>query len=341
MTEVWLASVHRPGQARAMARRAEAGGFDGISFGDTQDLGADPFIGLALAADATQTIKLGVRVTNPCTRHAAATACAIATVQDQSGGRAVLGVGRGDSSVAHVARAPATVDQLTRYVQALRAYLGSATSGADDQLSWLGSGRVAGLPAVPVDVAATGPRTIAAGAGSADAVTLNVGADPRRLAAAVKLARAAPRPAELGPLTLGAYVNVAPHHDAEVARDLVKGPAAAYAHFSGMSTSTAPGTHPDDEAVFAALGQGYDRARHGRSDASHVCLLTDPFLTRFAVFGDPEQCARRLAALSDCGLDHLVIVGPASDRSAADAMAANALLSREVLPALRSATGGY
>src|SRR5437879_5134498 len=48
---------------------------------------------------------------------------AIATVQAESGGRAVLGIGRGDSSLAHLGLAPAPVRAFERYVDALQRYL--------------------------------------------------------------------------------------------------------------------------------------------------------------------------------------------------------------------------
>src|ERR1019366_4775719 len=107
MLEVWLASVHVPGTAIACGQAAEAEGFDGISFGDTQNLAADPFSGLCLVAAHTGRLRLMVGVTNPVTRQPAVTATAIATVQVESAGRAVLGVGRGDSSLGHLGSRPA------------------------------------------------------------------------------------------------------------------------------------------------------------------------------------------------------------------------------------------
>jgi 5,10-methylenetetrahydromethanopterin reductase len=54
-----------------------------------------------VAAGQTTRIRLGTGVTNPFTHHAAVTAFAIATVHAVSGGRATLGIGRGDSALAH------------------------------------------------------------------------------------------------------------------------------------------------------------------------------------------------------------------------------------------------
>src|SRR4051812_50100106 len=90
---------------------------------DSQNLAGDPFVGLALAARETSTLQLGTGVTNPATRHPAATASAIASVHAASGGRAHLGIGRGDSALAHIGLAPAPVAHFERYIRAVRAYL--------------------------------------------------------------------------------------------------------------------------------------------------------------------------------------------------------------------------
>jgi 5,10-methylenetetrahydromethanopterin reductase len=296
-----------------MAESAEADGFDGIGFGDTQNLAADPYIGLALAARVTSRLLLGVRVATPATRHPTAAANSIATVHLESGGRAVLGVGRGDSSATASGVGP----------MPLRGYLETVQEclAGPRQLWWLPSD----LPKVPVDVAATGPRTIALGARLADAVTVTVGAEPSRVSSAVAMAR---------PASVGAYVNVVAHPSLDVARQLVRGPAAAYAHFSGMGPS-APGAHPDDLPVFASLAANYDRRRHGRSDASHIRFLDDAFVDRFAVAGPPAYCVDRLAALADCGLDRIVVVGPARDGDPEERKLAVELFAKEVLPGLR------
>ena len=79
---------------------------DGFAVVDSQNLSGDSYVALAMAARDTKKIKLGTGVTNPLTRHPAATASAIASIQLISDGRAVLGIGRGDSSLAHIGRAP-------------------------------------------------------------------------------------------------------------------------------------------------------------------------------------------------------------------------------------------
>ena len=76
--EFWTMGSSRPSAADSkflnsagQAMRAEEMGYDGLVFGDSQNMSADCYISLAQAAQATSTIKLGTGVTNTFTRHAA------------------------------------------------------------------------------------------------------------------------------------------------------------------------------------------------------------------------------------------------------------------------------
>ena len=90
---------------------------------NSQNLSGDPYVALAMAATATKRIGLGTGVTNNVTRLAAVTACSIASIQRLSGGRAVLGIGRGGSALAHLGRAPSRLAPFERYLRQLQAYL--------------------------------------------------------------------------------------------------------------------------------------------------------------------------------------------------------------------------
>src|SRR5690606_23316931 len=118
--EVWVCERPVPGRTREAARVAEEAGFDGLAFADTQNLSGDPYSALCLAAQETRRLRLATGATNPLTRHPTVTASAILTVHAESGGRAVLGIGRGDSSLELAGLKPAKVDRLARTVRALR-----------------------------------------------------------------------------------------------------------------------------------------------------------------------------------------------------------------------------
>jgi len=348
MVEVWLASGYRPGTAIAYGQAAEAEGFDGISFGDTQNLGGDPFGGLCLVAGHTDRLGLMVGVTNPLTRLPAVAAAAIATVQVESGGRAVLGLGRGDSSLGHVGRRPATVEVTARFAEQVQRYLRGEVVDIDgyrSEIPWITR---TGQHKVPLDIAATGPRMIVLGAHVAERVTINVGALADRMAGAIALAHKAhaDAPQRAHPLSLGAYLVVAAHPDARVAREIARGPLAAYAHFSGMTGSPAAELSTQDRAVIEALTVAYESSGHstnhpsesvrlGQSRAPHIEHLNDQFVDRFGVVGTPAHCADRLRELVELGLDRLLLVEGSAASLPKEQNQAHRCLVEEVLPALR------
>jgi 5,10-methylenetetrahydromethanopterin reductase len=119
----WLGTFPIPGRAADLARMAEADGWDGLAFTDSQNLGGDTFAALAIAAHVTERITLATGATNPATRHPAVIASAIATIQVESHGRAFLGIARGDSALAYIGRKPLPVLDFARALAAIQAYL--------------------------------------------------------------------------------------------------------------------------------------------------------------------------------------------------------------------------
>ena len=57
----------------------------------------------------TERLHLGLNVTNPGTREPTVTASAFATLQDVSGGRMIMGIGRGDSARRTIGQQPVKV----------------------------------------------------------------------------------------------------------------------------------------------------------------------------------------------------------------------------------------
>ena len=350
MLEIWLASVHVPNSTVACGQAAEAEGLDGISFGDTQNIAADPFAGLCLAATRTNQLGLMVGVTNPLTRVPAVTAAAIATVQAESGGRAVLGLGRGDSSLGHLGRGPASVEVTARFADQVQAYLrGDAVEidGHPSQIPWIAR---LGQPKVPLDIAATGPRMLALGARIAERLTVNMGALPDRVAWALDIARKVRTEAGvIDDLSFGAYLVVAAHPDARIARDLARGPIAPYAHFSGMPGGPATELNEQDRAVIEAVTADYglsghstqhptDPVRLGRQQPLHLKHLDDRFVDRFGVVGTPAHCVARLRELADLGLDRVLLVEGRDPSTPEEQLRAHRTLVQEVLPTLRQVT---
>src|SRR5258708_1324772 len=271
--KIWMYGFPIAGQTAERARQVEDSGGDGLGVSDTQNLAGDPYSALSLAAHTTNHLGLEIAVTNPITRHPAVTASAILTVQVESAGRAVLGIGGGDSSLAYLGRKPASLAQFQAYLQQVQGYLRGEEVTLDGYASRIEWVRQTGLPKVPVDVAATGPKVIEIGAQLADWVTLSLGAQPERLRWGIETARQARLRAGLDPagLSLGAYLNVVVHPNRERARTLARGLTSSFALFSRMAKGDATKSiDPESRAVVEAVSAQYDMSQHGQQEAKHT-----------------------------------------------------------------------
>jgi len=300
-----------PGYTARLAREIEAMGFDALLCPDTQCLSPDPYGQLSLAAASTSRLFLGTGVTNPVTRDASVTAGALATLQKESGGRARCGIGRGDSSAAHIGQRNATTAELRTYMEQVRGYLrgepvkrGDATS----QMRWLAPGE---LPTVPLDLACTGPATIRMAADVADRVSFAVGSAPERIEWALNTLNA--RLKETGrdrtTLSVGAFINLVCDPDEKRAIDLGRMISGMVAHFAGMRDSPVEHLPPQLKALAVRMKSGYDMARHAQNEGSHLRMVDDEFVDWFSICGPPAKCVERLGALIDLGLDHVNLLG--------------------------------
>ena len=351
-TEMWTLGVGIPNHTIAQAERAEAAGWDGLALVDSQNLAGDCYVELALAAKATDRLLLGTGVTNPYTRHPAVTASAIATVHAESGGRAVLGIGRGDSALAHLGLAPAPVADFERYLARLQGYLSGQEVAPDDPAGAGPAGAealgLAGRPAasrihwirpdrakVPVDVFGTGPRVLGVGARHADRVTLAVGAGPERvewgIATVRKAEEQAGRPSS--GVRIGACVNVIVHDDRSEGMRIGSGGIASFARFSVMhGRPTGPVTGAQRE-VLESVHRAYDMNRHTMAAAPQAERLTEEFAASYAIIGPPGECVERLQALTALGVERFVVIGPSLDADRDEAVRAGRRFVEEVLPA--------
>jgi 5,10-methylenetetrahydromethanopterin reductase len=360
--EFWRVGQTSPLTIATDAPALERDGWDGMVIADSQCIVGDSYVGLAIAARETSTLQLGVGVTNPITRHPSVTASAAAGLQAISDGRMTLGIGRGDSSLAHIGLAPAAPAVFERYLRTVQTYLrgggvafdeldrgphrpsselGGAGVPEDSRLRWLRPE----WAKVPVDVAASGPAIIGIAARQAERVTFGVGADHARLQWAIDTARAARVAGGLDPdsLGLGAYVNVVTHPDESVARSLASAGVAMFSRFSVMHGQVVAG--PVDAATrtnFERVAQRYDLREHGSGEAKHRDAVDPEHITSFGIVGTPDQVVDRLVALAGLGLDRVLILGGfagASEQAAADLAVSRAVLAGEVFPAVREKLG--
>src|SRR5437870_3700536 len=105
----------------SLAKQAEKAGFTYAWSFDSHILWHEVYPILTLLAANTKKLKLGTLVTNPVVRDPTVTASLLATLNELSGGRMQLGIGRGDSSRRVMGKKPTTLENLEQTVQIIRA----------------------------------------------------------------------------------------------------------------------------------------------------------------------------------------------------------------------------
>ena len=123
----------RAGIGRRLAtagREADTASSYGLGSFDSHVLWLDPYPLLTLIGAATERMRLGTCVTNPATRDITVTASSLATLNEISGGRMDLGIGRGDSARRVMGKKPTTV----AYMEEAAAIVRALTAGEKVEL---------------------------------------------------------------------------------------------------------------------------------------------------------------------------------------------------------------
>ena len=310
------------------ARQFEEWGWDGLAVGEAHGLIPDPYVVLGLGAAATTTLKVGTAVAVPL-RTPLLAADAMATLHALSGGRASFSLGRGDGAMKVLRRGPLKVREFEDYLRALQAYLRREEVETDGIVSTMSRmddiDPSLGRPPPPVNIAATGPRTIEVAARWADGISFSVGADVDRLRSAIELAQATCEVVGRDPatLTLGCYVQVAvtDGNGAERAREAIRGLVVTHARFSGFEARPVAGVdaaHHERyrhaletmEAVYHSSRGGVTRTAGGRPgeiDFYPREAGADELIDAFAIAGPAAYCVGRLRQIIELGIQRVYI----------------------------------
>lgn len=322
--------------ARTMdqGRLADAAGLDSVWVSEDPD-GWDAFAVLGALAKETERIRLGTGVTNPYARHPNLTAASVATLDRLSGGRAFLGLGRGQAE--WYARAfgmsignPLAV--LEETVGLLREWWGpthratGARSGDEPPFfpidDWeRGVGPI--QAAVPIYLAAVGPKALALAGRIADGLVINDLASPEFVVAAVRRMREAAFSAGRDPDALTVYLRggITVTNDPEPVLERRKATIAMIHALPGMERLLdAPGfdtaaiiaevrRHMRTDEVLARGGGFADLRRAGDLAAAKRAIPTE-LVARLALVGPLEDLRGRLAGFSDLGVTHVFVSPP-------------------------------
>ncbi len=315
-----LKPEHHIERTLALTKQAEAAGFGYGWLFDSHMQFREAYTLLALMATNTTDLRLGTCVTNPATREPSVTASALATLDEISGGRMDLGIGRGDSAVRVLGKRPTTLKTLEQAVTLIRDLVEGRTTefeGAELDLAWTGRWKL------PVWIAGYGPMALAMSGRIADGLILQL-ADPDLIRWMASTMTDSAEKAGRDPSSIKIQ-SAAPAlvGSVEECRERVRG----FAALVGSHVAEVVDRYPP-ERIPAALS-GYVRDEVASTDAEFVA---DDMVDRIAVIGPPEEHVRRLMELNEAGVGQFNLYLMSGDEEAQlDAYGSN------IIPALKAA----
>ena len=299
----------------AKAVLAEESGFSHVWLWDSHILWQEVYPIFTLIAAQTSGIHIGPCVTNPVTRDPTVTASAMATLNEISGGRMEMGIGRGDSAQRVLGRKPVPVSALEQACAQIRDLAEGREidlAGTAVRLPWSAGHRL------PVWVAAYGPLALRCAGRIADGVILQL-ADPFIIEWALQYVREGAEQAGRDPAGIQ-VMAAAPAYlsdDLRRAREQVRWfPALVSNHVVDLVKRYAATDLPAELTDYIAARERYDYAHHGRAGSDNAEFVTDDVVDRFCVLGTPQQVRDKLGQLRDLGVHQFNIYSMVDDPAA-------------------------
>jgi 5,10-methylenetetrahydromethanopterin reductase len=314
------------GVARAVL--SEQMGFDIQGFSENHSRATDCFGEMRDAARATTRIKLQAGPVNFVTRHPGVVAAGIVPIQMLSEGRAVCGVASGDSAVAAAGKRPQRIADMTRDVGHLRTFLDNGVveypDGRESRLEWADDLH---WPHIPIQMACSGPRSIALASRTADRICLGIGTNNERVAWALAIIdeglAASGRARD--DVRVGLFAPLALTADRAGGRATIRTRVSAFAHMqSGGDLSQQPEIL---RRVTRVLRTSYDYRFHrpgAPAENPNSAVCDEEFGEWMGIGGPAAYVTDRLSELVELGVDFFMTALPMDEREpfAADVMPA-------------------
>lgn len=298
-------------EAVERAQRAEALGFEAIFFADSHMNNVDPYQAMALCAANTSRIRFGTAVTNMVYRDPSITANSFATLNEISGGRAIIGLGTGDGPIYSLGRTATRLADFERGLKLIRDLLHDRGVDVPDSKERSG-GNVklkVGMRPVPIYISAEGPKTLAVAGRTCDGVILGTGFDKavtdwarRKITEGAE--SAGRRLDEIDIMPAGMIVV---DDDGDLARRRVRSRMANRAHHNFRFTME---TVPEGEAAgVRRFMENFDISKPIEERVDPV-FVTGYLLERFTIAGTPEECIAKVKRLEEDGIRRILLTPP-------------------------------
>jgi 5,10-methylenetetrahydromethanopterin reductase len=333
----WLTlGIHPKHDLIRMVQLCEQAGMEAFWYADERFF-METYSSLTLCGAHTNQIGLGPGVTDPYSRHPALTAMAIGTLDHFSDGRAVLGLGAGNSGFRELSIQrlhPAKAIRET--VQVVNALLSGERVTLDGEVIKLKNGKLGFEPRgrVPIVIASNGQLIIRVAAEVADGVMSSSVLVEPRVSEVLELidqglnTSGRPRSA----FTAWSRLNLAAHQDTALAYRALK------PHIYNLICGKYP-----DTGMFDRLGlplpadlrhtvETVGNTRDPEKLGWIIEQVPDEFITKTCLVGSPAQIIGQLRDLSAAGFDGAVIYPvPVEGQTFIELLE---LVARDIMPSL-------
>ena len=345
-------------QVTPQVKHAEDRGYSHGWLYDTQMLGSEVYASLALCAAGTNKIILGPGVTNPKSRIAPLTACGMATINQIAPGRAVLGIGTGNTTRRTLGMPAAKLEELREHIEVCQGLFKDEVTDYSEgsrhrKIKFLNPdmGYINIKDHIPIYIAASGPKVAQMAGEIADGVILFGAVHPSIVKWMVDNVKEGARRAGRDPesiyiLSMTAFYLTQHAKDIEThaVREAVGPMVASSSNIFALSTHHDPDLLPADlrdeimafnnvykdpespiETRHLKLYSGYLQ----KLRPEHEALMTEKIMRATTLVGTKEEIIESIRQMQAAGV-HQVAVQPILDADATIDQFAN-----EIMPAFR------
>src|SRR5256714_11716736 len=284
-----------------LTKLAEAQGFEYAWLFDSHVLWQEVTPISPWGAANPRTTKTGPGVPSPGPPAPPVTASALATLNEISGGRMVMGMGRGDSARRVLGKPPVSVDQMEadcRLIRDLAAGREVSYDGVKLRLKWAEH-------ELPIWVAGYGPKALRAAGRVADGVIIQL-ADPAIIKWCLQFVREGAKEAgrSFDDIQIQSAAPAFIADDLEAAREQVRWfPALVSNHVVDLLKRYEAQDLPPALTDYITVRQHYDYQDHATRGAQHPNCVPNEVVDRFCVTGTVEESRRRIEELIEVGVD--------------------------------------
>jgi 5,10-methylenetetrahydromethanopterin reductase len=319
-------AVDPPSEFIKLAELVDRSGFEHMWVADSSLHAHYVYSYLTLVATHTKRVKMGPNCTHPYTRHPAINMNAIATIDEISGGRAIMNLAAGDRPVTEVGYQIAKPRVVRQMVEVCRRLLG------EEKVDYVGEAwslHQATLhykirSDIPIYITATGPKMLQMAGEVADGILFMPGAYPESIKFALSHIEIGAREAgrALADMDLAWCGIGAIDRDRKKAIEASRFIAAwfpqmapKYAEIAGIAPELA-------QKIRDAYSGG-----HFHEARAAAAFVPDEIIQRFAPTGTPEEVRKQVQAILNLGITHIEFFDISSDHLASAKLFADEVMA--------------